>query len=84
MHTKLLEMTSRYQALEIECSDADEVDLAFVQLLLAAFTSANLSGRIVKLARPASGALLETLQRGGFLSGHAAADQVFWLNSATP
>lgn len=78
-HAKLLDMAARCAALEIDCRGVGEVDLSFVQLLLAARTSARLGGRTVRLASPASGVLLEALQRGGFLSGQSGADCAFWL-----
>jgi anti-anti-sigma regulatory factor len=80
-HAKLLEMSARHASLEIDCSGADDVDLSFVQLLLAARSSARLSDRTIRLAHPASGALRDALQRGGFLTDvtDQAADRAFWL-----
>lgn len=55
------------------------VDLTFVQLLESARRSAAETGKSFALAAPASGGLLETLERGGFLSGGDAARRQFWL-----
>lgn len=77
-HAKLLEMSSRHSVLEIACDGAAEVDLSFIQLLLAARTTAALANRTVRLARPATGNLLDALQRGGFLTGQPAAHHAFW------
>jgi outer membrane murein-binding lipoprotein Lpp len=79
IHAKLLDMVARYAILEVDRNDADEVDLSFVQLLLAARASARLAGRTVRLARPAAGTLLDVLHRGGFLAGQTPADCAFWL-----
>jgi hypothetical protein len=81
---QLLEMTRRHPALEVDCRGADEVDLSFIQLLLAARLSARLADRTIRLAHPASGALRDALQRGGFLTAttdQAAADKAFWLQA---
>jgi ABC-type transporter Mla MlaB component len=81
----LLEMMQRHQALEIDCSAATEIDLSFVQLLLAARTSALSAGKTVALAHPASGILRDVLQRGGLLGAAAdpgTADDTFWLQAA--
>ena len=53
------------------------IDLTFVQLIEAARRSARDSGTVFALAAPASGALLETLRRGGFLE--TAPHREFWL-----
>ena len=83
--TKLLEMLERHQALEIDCSAATEIDLSFIQLLLSARMSAQSTGKTIALAHPASGALSDALQRGGFLGavpGQGTADETFWLKAA--
>ena len=77
---RLRDMSARHETLEIDCDAAEEVDLSFIQLILAARTSAAMASRIVSLARPASGALLDALRRGGLLAG---ADQGFWLQTGT-
>lgn len=53
------------------------VDLTFVQLIEAARRAATAAGGEVALAGPATGPLLETLRRGGFLE--AADSREFWL-----
>jgi ABC-type transporter Mla MlaB component len=72
IHSRLLEMAGQ-PVVEIDCSGVTEADLSLVQLILAARASAQKSGRSVVLAQPATGALRNTLQRGGFIG--AAADQ---------
>lgn len=83
IHAKLLEMAGE-PVVEIDCEGVTEADLSLVQLILAARASANMSARAVTLAHPAAGALLETLQRGGFLSAdpnQPSADQAFWTQA---
>jgi ABC-type transporter Mla MlaB component len=81
-YARLSEMSARHAVLEIDCSGVDEVDLSFIQLLLAARSSARRSGRTVRLAQSASGALRDALERGGFLAdGAGQADRTFWLQS---
>ncbi|MBK1662930.1 anti-anti-sigma factor [Rhodospirillum rubrum] len=80
-YSKLREGGGRYAVLEIDCLGVTEVDLSFIQMLIAARTRARSMGRTLRLAHPASGALLEALERGGFLTGipDQATDQAFWL-----
>lgn len=53
-------------AIAIDCSAATEIDLAFIQLLIATRISAQRLGKAVTLAECPDGALLDTLTRGGF------------------
>jgi ABC-type transporter Mla MlaB component len=50
----------------IDCSAATEIDLTFIQLLIAARVSASTAGRSLSLAPCPDGVLLDTLTRGGF------------------
>lgn len=81
-HAALSEAAARYDVLEIDASGVDEVDLSFIQCLLAARVSARLANRAITLVPPASGALLEALDRGGFLCGPSA-DRDFWSSPET-
>ena len=56
------------------------VDLTFIQLIEAGRRAAREAGRELALAAPASGSLLETLRRGGFLE--AADHREFWLTGS--
>jgi ABC-type transporter Mla MlaB component len=85
IHAKLLDMAAQ-PVVEIDCSDVTEADLSLVQLILAARASAQKSRRILALAQPAAGALLDALQRGGFLSVAGAKpspEQGFWMQAVT-
>ena len=56
------------------------VDLTFVQMIEAGRKSAGAAGRDFRVATAASGALLETLGRGGFLE--SPGDRDFWLTKS--
>ena len=53
-------------SIAIDCSPATEIDLAFIQLLIAARQSARSHGALVSLAAYPDGVLLDSLTRGGF------------------
>lgn len=85
VHAKIGEVITRHANVVIDCTAAADVDLSFVQLLVAARTSARRAGGTVVLAARPDGALLDTLMRGGFrvagqgLSRDAAG---FWFEGA--
>ena len=83
IHAQFLALEDR-PAITVDCGAVTEVDVSLVQLILAAHASARRAGRSVALAKPADGALLDTLERGGFLStAHDSVrdDHGFWLGS---
>lgn len=63
--------------LVVSVAEDAAVDLTLPQLILAGRKTADGSGRALRLAAPASGGLLETLRRGGFLESPSERD--FWL-----
>lgn len=68
-------------AVEIDCAKAAEIDVSFIQLLLAARRAAAMRGKSLTFAAPASGALLQALERGGFLTSaddQSTGDREFW------
>ena len=78
----LREAVTQQSSVSIDCSAADEVDLSFVQLLIAARASARLSDKTVVLAARPDGALLDALTRGGFRivnEDQSADGQAFWF-----
>lgn len=81
VYSSLTEALARHAAVVVDCTAATEIDLSFIQLLLAARRSAQGSGKSVVLSAPAGGALLNALSRGGFLGaphGQAMPDEAFW------
>jgi ABC-type transporter Mla MlaB component len=69
-------------ALEIDLRDVTGLDLTLVQLIESARRTAADADIAIRLAAPAAGAVLETLQRGGFLSDPPDARTQFWLAQA--
>ena len=67
-------------AIVLDIPDDAAVDLSFVQIIEASRRHALSQGGSVTLARPASGAILTTLERAGLLTEMAAEDQLFWLH----
>ena len=67
----------------IDCAAADEIDLSFIQVLIAARASAVRLGGTVGLVAPPGAALLDTMTRAGF---RAVAEspigdtEVFWID----
>lgn len=77
-HARLSAALMQADPVVVDCADATEVDLTFVQLLIAARRSADASGQRFVLATPAAGALRQVLVAAGvvgtdpFWSGDAA------------
>jgi len=84
---KLLNALAAASGVTVDCDDIREVDLGFLQVLLAARRSAKARGIPFALARPAAGPLLAALQRGGLVGratgGDPAVEECFWTE-ATP
>ena len=69
-------------SISIDCGGADEIDVSFIQLLVSARRSAAARGKTLSLVSPANGALLQALERGGFLTVAANGsppDRDFWV-----
>jgi anti-anti-sigma regulatory factor len=70
-HAKLREALAGDSAVTLDCSQASEIDVTFLQLLVSAQRSAARAGKTVRLTAPPSGALAEAMQRCGFPSAGA-------------
>ena len=66
VHAEALAVLSSHANVAIDCSNASEMDVAFIQILIAAHRFAVKSGKRVALAAPPAGLLAETLKRCGF------------------
>jgi anti-anti-sigma regulatory factor len=85
IHLRLREALGQ-GSVTVDCRAADEFDLSFIQLILAARRSAAATGRTLRLAHPADATLLDRLQQAGMVrlgDEEPAADQDFWLNRET-
>lgn len=78
-HAELGAVLRKHGPVVVDISGVTEADLTFVQLLEAARRSTADTGQDLTLRHSADGAVLEVLQRGGFLDGDAGDRTTFWL-----
>jgi anti-anti-sigma regulatory factor len=64
--------------LSIDLSDVVEADITLVQLIESARLTAAQSGIAIRLTAPAQDPVMQTLQRGGFLTDPPDARTLFW------
>lgn len=86
-HHAVVDGLATADAVDIDCSDAAEIDLSFLQILFAAQREAEKSGKRIALAAPPSGPLAEALERCGFAPAGAKAllsEVLSPLNRACP
>ncbi|GAA4184892.1 STAS domain-containing protein [Shinella granuli] len=76
----ILDFLNKNPAAVLDIDEAAQVDLSFVQLVMAARKQAEARAGRVLLARPASGDLYDVLKRGGFLDGMTPDAAHFWLH----
>lgn len=81
-HEQLGALLREQQAVTVDVEDLTETDLTFVQLLESARRKAGENGARLSLNKPAAGALLEVLRRGGFLDDDTSYRAQFWLQGA--
>ena len=82
----LREALAHHAAVSIDCRDATDIDLSFIQLLVAARSSAQQASRTVSLAENPDGPLFAVLSRAGLRSANLAlpgADDDFWFEGAS-
>ena len=66
IHCEVLAAVNGHPDVKVDCSGASEMDVAFIQILIAAHRFAAQSGKTVALASPPAGLLADTLLRCGF------------------
>jgi anti-anti-sigma regulatory factor len=66
MHAEVAAAVSDHSSVAIDCSNASDMDVAFIQILVAASRFASQCGKTIALASPPAGLLAETLRRCGF------------------
>ena len=81
-HGLLSSALERSSSVIIDIADVTEADLTFAQLIEAARRSATERGRTIQLRDGAQGAVLQVLQRGGFLDPADSERADFWLQGA--
>ncbi len=67
----------------VNLDEVEEADLTLAQLLEAARLTAAAKGQEIRLESPAEGAVLQVLQRGGFLETDDADRLNFWSGGKT-
>lgn len=73
---------AEHDDVSLDVDQVDAVDLAFIQLVIAARNQAELDGKTLRLTQPAPEALRQLLHRAGFLDCPAPADLTFWFHEA--
>ena len=66
IHSEVLAALTGHSSVTIDCANASDMDVAFIQILVAASRFASQSGKTIALASPPAGLLAETLRRCGF------------------
>ncbi|ALK08299.1 STAS domain-containing protein [Blastochloris viridis] len=82
IHESFVDALRQHRHVVVDCSQATQVDLSFVQLVLSARRSAAAAGKRLSLAQRASGDLLDVLQRAGLVAADGSAPipgQEFWF-----
>jgi anti-anti-sigma regulatory factor len=80
--TTLREAVAAHSDISIDCTAATEVDLSFIQLLIALRATALRNNRTATLAAHPAGALLHALTGAGFRvtqEDQSGATQAFWF-----
>jgi anti-anti-sigma regulatory factor len=72
-HARLREALGGASAIVIDCSQAREIDVTFLQLMVSAQRAAARAGKSVRLAAPPDGVLAEALRRCGMAPAGTAA-----------
>lgn len=78
LQNELLQALKKHETINLKLQDDVDVDLTFVQLVEAARRFAAAKGKTIALTEPASNALRDVLERGGFLT--SAEPRAFWLH----
>jgi hypothetical protein len=81
---RLLEAVQSGGDIDVDASALAEVDLSFIQLVLAARAHLEHEGATLGLAQPAGPALTALLDRAGFLGDPRPADLDFWFHGELP
>ncbi|TBW37616.1 STAS domain-containing protein [Siculibacillus lacustris] len=81
IHATISEFLESNQTVDLDCTDATEVDFSFLQLLLAARKTASLTGRSLSITHTRHGVLHDAATRAGLVGTAAVAsdaDRAFW------
>jgi hypothetical protein len=79
LHLQVAEALRDHETVTARIADEATVDLSFIQLIESARRTAAEDGLVFNLDGPATGPLLQTLERGGFLAAADPGRREFWL-----
>jgi hypothetical protein len=77
-HERLASALATGNPVAVDCGEVVEADVCFIQLLIAARTSAARRGVSFSLKQPLGPGLTAALQRGGFISEPLLPGEEFW------
>lgn len=80
VHESVLSAFQKSNAVVLDIPEDAAVDLSFIQLVEASRNYAREHGKFITLKKPATPGVLDTLQRGGFLTNMDEASRLFWLH----
>ncbi len=86
---RLKQAVEQHDVIFVDCHSAEEVDLTFVQLLVAARKTAERTQQTICLSGPAEGTLFDTLRRAGFIihqektQSSSTGSDTFWFGEGT-
>ena len=76
----VLQALETHPAVELQIPEQASIDLSFIQIVEAARLYSHNASKSLSLSRPADGALLAVLERGGIVDGMTPHDKQFWLH----
>lgn len=77
----LSDLIESHKFVDLDCTQATDVDLSFIQLVIAARKSATMTGGQLSVSHTRDGALHDALTRAGLVGSAAVAsdaDRAFW------
>ena len=80
MHTRLLDAVHRCPAVTVDCAAATDIDISFIQLVLAARKSAEAAGKVLSIAPASADRLAVAMRRAGLAEGETSAYSPLWSN----
>lgn len=80
IYSKILAIFNNNNSVVLDIPERAEADLSFVQLIEAARRHAEAHGKMLTLASPAGGHILNVLKRSGFFEAFSGEDTKFWLH----
>lgn len=80
IYSKIADQLHNVDTVVVSVPEGAEADLSFVQLMESSRRQANAEGKTFKLLSPASGSLLNVLERAGFIETFDKEDLKFWLH----